>query len=140
MAFAEPIDLSNQSEFLSLLHGCNFDNISFFKSTGLNEFNVTIPKIWDDILYGQPDTDPPSIVDWEYWYDDNGSLAIPNRWKDVYVLEETTQFSTTPSEIYSTYCGTNIVVVDDNTGMSIVDDDFTMFADQTWLKVVDKPV
>ena len=140
MAFAEPIDLSNQSKFLSLLHGCNFDNISFFKSTGLNEFNVTIPKIWSDILYGQPDTDPPAIVDWQYWYDENGSLTIPNEWKDIYVLEETTEFSTTPKEIYAAYCGTNIVVVDDNTGMSIVDDDFTMFADQTWLKVVDKPV
>ena len=55
-------------------------------------------------------------------------------------MEETTEFSTTPKEIYAAYCGTNIVVVDDNTGMSIVDDDFTMFADQTWLKVVDKPV
>jgi hypothetical protein len=140
MAFSEPINLSNRSESLNLLHGCNFDNVSFFKSTGLNEFNVTIPKIWSDILYGEQEEDPLNIVDWEYWYDENGSLAIPNKWKDIYVLEETTQFSTTPSEIYSTYCGTNIVVIDDNTGISIEEDDFTMFADQTWLKVVDKPV
>ena len=140
MAFAEPINLSNQSESFNILYGCNFDNISFFKSTGLNEFSVTIPKIWTDILYGQPDVEPPTIVDWQYWYDENGVLTVPNKWKDVYVLEETREFSTTPTEIYSTYCGTNIVVIDDNTGMSIVNDDFTMFADQTWLKIVDKPV
>ena len=140
VAFIEPLDLSGNSESLNLLHGCNFDNISFFKSTGLNEFNVTIPKTWDDVLYGQPATDPPSIVDWEYWYNENGALAVPNKWKDVYVLEDTTEFSTTPSEIYATYFGTNIIVMDDDTGISIMNDDFTMFADQTWLRIVDKPV
>jgi hypothetical protein len=30
--------------------------------------------------------------------------------------------------------------MDDDTGISIMNDDFTMFADQTWLRVVDKPV
>ena len=91
-------------------------------------------------MYGDQASDPLNIVDWEYWYNENGVLSVPEKWKDVYVLEETTEFSTTPKEIYAAYCGTNIVVIDDNTGMSIVDDDFTMFADQTWLKVVDKPV
>ena len=134
MAFIEPIDLSGQSESFNILHGCNFDNISFFKSTGLNEFGVIIPRIWDAVY------EDASVFDWEYWYDENGTLAIPNKWKDVYVLEETTQFSTTPKEIYSAYCGTNIVVVDDDTGMSIAEDDFTMFADQSWLSIVNKPV
>lgn len=140
MFFAEPLDLSSQSESFNLLHPCSFNNISFFKSTGLNEFTVINPKVWDDILYGQPDTQPPAIVDWEYWYDENGNLAIPNEWKDVYVLDESTEFSITPAEIFSAYCGTNIVVMDDDTGMSIAEDDFTMFADQNWLRVVDKPV
>ena len=100
----------------------------------MNEFGVIIPRIWDAVYQDA------SVFDWEYWYDENGTLAIPNKWKDVYVLEETTQFSTTPKEIYSAYCGTNIVVVDDDTGMSIAEDDFTMFADQSWLSIVNKPV
>lgn len=140
VAFAEPMDFSGYAGSINLRYGSTFDNISFFKSTGLNEFSVIIPRIWEDVLYGDEESDPLNIVDWEYWYDENGVLSVPEKWKDVYVLEETTEFSTTPAEIYSAYCGTNIVVIDDDTGMSIVDDDFTMFADQTWLKVVDKPV
>ena len=140
LAFDIPINFGGYSGSLNLLYGCSFDNISFFKSSGLNEFSVIIPKIWNDVLYGQPDTEPPAIVDWQYWYDENGVLSVPNEWKDVYVLDETTKFSITPKEIYKTYVGTNIVVVDDNTGISLVNDDFTMFADQTWLKIVDKPV
>jgi hypothetical protein len=80
------------------------------------------------------------IVDWGKWYDDNGFLYTPRDWNDVYVLEETLEFSITPAEIYSTYVGTNIFVMDDSTGLSIENDDFTMFADQTWLKIAQKPV
>lgn len=138
-AFQQPLDFSSFSGSVNLLHGCSFDNISFFKSTGLNEFSVVIPRLWSDILYGDQEEDPLNIVDWQYWYDENGVLVDPNTWKDVYVLDEVTQFSITPKEIYSTYCGTNISVMDDNTGISIAEDDFTMFADQTWLKVVQKP-
>ena len=139
-SFTEPLDFSGFGGSMNLLHGFSFDNMSFFKSSGLNEFSVIIPRIWTDVLYNDQNPDPLNIVDWEYWYDENGVLTIPNEWKDIYVLDETIQFSITPSEIYQTYVGTNISVMDDNTGMSIVNDDFTMFADQTWLKVAQKPV
>lgn len=138
-SFNDPLDFSGYSGSFNIFRGANFDSISFFKSTGLNEFSIIIPRIWTEALYGDSDIDPLNIVDWEYWYDQNGTLSIPNDWKDVYVLDETTEFSITPSQIYSTYCGTNIIVMDDNAGMSIQEDDFTMFADQTWLKIVQKP-
>lgn len=139
-SFPLPLDFSNYAGSINLLHGCSFDNISFFKSSGLNEFSVIIPRNWSDILYNDdPLQSASSIVDWQYWYDENGTLAIPNEWKDLYVLNETTEFSISPKEIYNTYVGTNIIVVDDDTGVSVVEDDFTMFADQTWLSVVQKP-
>jgi len=138
-SFRTPLDFSGKSGSLSILYGARFNNISFFKSTGLNEFGVIIPRIWSDILYGDQEIDPLNIVDWKEWYDENGSLAIPNEWKDVYTLEEATEFSITPSDIYSAYCGTNIVVSDDNMGMSLEEDYFTVFADQSWLKITQKP-
>ena len=139
-SFNTPIDFSNSSGSMELLSGASFDNISFFKSTGLNEFNITIPRIWSNVLYNDLEQNPLNIVDWHQWYDENGVLVIPNEWKDIYVLDETTQFSITPSNIYKAYVGTNTVVIDDNTGVSIEEDDFTMFADQGWLKIVQKPV
>lgn len=140
LSFSDPIDFSLYSGSLNILYGCRFNNISFFKSTGLNEFNITVPRIWSNVLYNDQEEDPLNIVDWEYWYNQNGSLTTPNEWRDVYVLDELTEFSITPKEIYSTYCGTNIVVNDDNTGISIEEDYFTMFADQTWLRITQKPV
>lgn len=141
IAFNPTLDFSLYAGSLNLLHGCYFDNISFFKSTGLNEFIVTTPRQWSDVLYNDdPAQSASSIVDWQYWYDENGVLSIPNLWKDIYTLDESREFSITPKEIYNTYMGTNIVVMDDDTGISIVEDDFTMFADQTWLRITQKPV
>jgi len=131
-SFDEPLDMNNFSGSLNLLFGCTYSNISFFKSTGLNEFGVTIARTWEDVLYGDQEVDPLNIVDWQYWYDQNGSLDIPNKWKEVYVLEEARQFSTTPKQIYSTYTGTNIIVIDDNTGMSVVNDQFSVFSSTVW--------
>ena len=139
ISFDSFINFSNYSGSLNLLSGCSFDSISFFKSNGLGESGVTIARVWSDVLYGDQEQDPLNIVDWQYWYDENGLLTIPREWKDVYVLDESVSSSITPKQIYETYMGTNIVVVDDNSGVSLVNDDFTMFADQTWLKIVDKP-
>jgi hypothetical protein len=138
-AFPLPLNFSEYSGSINLLHGCSFDNISYFKSSGLNEFGIIIPRNWSDVLYNDQSASPSNIVDWQYWYDENGVLTVPNEWKDVYVLNEAISFSITPKEIYNTYFGTNIIVMDDDTGMSIVEDDFTMFADQTWLSIVQKP-
>jgi hypothetical protein len=140
VSFDVPLDFSNYSGSINLLYGCNFDKVSFFRSSGLNEFSVVIPRNWSDVLYNDEEQDPLNIVDWQYWYDENGVLVIPDQWKDVYVLEETSQFSITPSQIYSAYLGTNIITMDDNTGVSIEEDDFSVFVDQTWLKFVQKPV
>ena len=133
------LDFAEYSGSLNLLNGCSFDNISFFKSEGLGESSVIISRVWNDVLYGDEEQNPLNIVDWQYWYDENGLLTNPRKWKNVYVLDESITSSITPAEIYKTYMGTNIVVVDDNSGVSLINDDFTMFADQTWLKVVDKP-
>jgi hypothetical protein len=132
VSFEEPLDMSSFSGSLSLLYGCTYSNISFFKSTGLNEYGVTIPRTWSDVLYGDQEPVLGNEVDWQYWYDENGILSIPNEWKDVYVLEESRQFSTTPKEIYQAYMGTNIIVIDDSTGMSVVNDQFSVFSSTVW--------
>jgi len=137
--FDSPLDMSNFTGSINLLYGASYDNVSFFKTSGLNEFSIVIPRPWSSVLF-DADIDPINNLDWQYWYDENGVLTIPNEWRDVYILDEATVFSTTPSNIYSSYVGTNIVVMDDNTGISIAEDDFSMYADATWLKVVDKPV
>jgi len=137
--FENPINMNGRSGSLNLLSGCTYNNVSFFKSTGLNQFGVIIPRLWQDVYYGDEDQIPENVVDWGQVYDENGNLANPNEWKNFYILREELRFSTTPKEIYSTYMGTNIVTVDDNTGISVAQDDFSVYADQTWLSIVSKP-
>ena len=141
-SFDEPLDMNNFSGSLNLLFGCTYSNISFFKSTGLNEFGVTIPRTWEDILYGGQEPVSGNEVDWQSWYDENGVLDIPNEWKDIYVLEESRQYSITPKEIYETYMGTNIITVDDGSGVSIVNDQFSAFSSIVWIEppYIRKPV
>jgi len=137
--FDTPADIGGYTGSLNLLSGCTYNNVSFFKSTGLNQATVIIPRTWQEILYGGQDHIPSNIVDWEYWYDQNGTLISPNKWKDIYVSGESQEFNITPKEIYKTYMGTNIVTIDDNTGISFISDNFSVFADQTWLSLVNKP-
>jgi hypothetical protein len=140
VSFNTAIILDSYTGSLNIFSGATYNNLSFFRSTGLNEFSSIVTKNWSEVLYGQQDPTIGNIVDWQYWYDENGLLLEPNKWKDVYVLEEIKEYSTTPRDIYQSYVGTNISVIDDDLGMSLIDDDFYLFADQTWLGIINKPV
>lgn len=131
--FLNPLDVQDFSGSLNILYGVSAQNISFFRSTGLNEFITIVPRIWDDVLYGDQEPDPLNIVDWEFWKDLVDPVSgDPYEWKNVYVFDEERRFSTTPEEIYKTYTGTNFIVSDDNTGFSIAEDDFTTFTEVSW--------
>lgn len=61
------------------------------------------------------------------------------QWRNVYVLDSGTQYSLTPSDIFSSYIGTNNDVVDDDFGISVFNDDFTSFSEILWSSFSGKP-
>lgn len=136
--FLEPLNYSQYTGSINIFSGLTFNNISVYKSTGLNEYSYIIPRVWDKVLFDSV-IDPSNDLTWQYWYDEGGASAI-KQWKNVYILAEDISFAIRPSDIYSNYIGTNIAVIDDDTGISIVEDDFSIFADTSWLTYSAKPV
>ena len=134
MVFPDPLDFSLFSGAINLFGGAHFDNIAYYLSEGLNEIASTVPRTWQNVLTG----DGINNFDWQYWYDENGSSVI-KKWKDVYIFAEDQQYSLTASDIYKTYLGTNVDIIDDGGGISVLNDDFYVLSNVLWSSTVGKP-
>jgi hypothetical protein len=134
VVFTEPLDFSSFVGAVNIFGGTNFDNISYYSPDGLNQVASIIPRSWQDILT----QDNVNNLNWGYWYNENGSSPI-KQWKDLYVFAEAQRFSLDVSDIYSSYLGTNGNVVDDNSGITIQNDDFYIYSDLIWSSTVGKP-
>ena len=134
MVFQDPINMSSYTGSINIFGGCRFNNISTYLSEGLNETASIIPNVWQNVLT----EDGISNFDWQYWYDNNGSGPI-RKWKEVYVFAEEQVYSLSASDIYSSYLGTNVNVVDDDFGINIFNDDFVSYSDISWYTTIGKP-
>ena len=134
MVFLNPLDFSSFTGAINIFGGAQFDNISYYLSEGLNEIASIIPRTWQNVLT----EDNINNLDWAYWYDENGTSVV-KKWKNVYVFAEEQQYSLTASDIYKTYLGTNVNVVDDGGGISVLNDDFYVYSDVLWSSTVGKP-
>lgn len=134
VVFPDPLNFSEITGSINIFGGANFDNISYYLSEGLNEIALIIPKTWQNVLT----EDNINNFDWEYWYNENGTSEI-KQWKNVYVFAEDQQYSLSAKDIFDTYVGTNVKVVDDNNGISIFNDDFYIFSETIWSSIVEKP-
>jgi len=134
--FEDPLDFSEFTGSLNLFGGCTFNNITHYLSEGLNEVASIVPKTWQNIW--KPDN--TNIVDWEYWYNENGASPI-RKWKDVYVLAEEKVYTLSPKDIFEVYSGTNINVIDDGNGMTISNTDapISIYSDVLWQSFSGKP-
>lgn len=134
MVFQDPINMSSYTGSINIFGGCRFNNISTYLSEGLNETASIIPNVWQNVLTDDGITN----FDWQHWYNNGGSGPI-RKWKEVYVFAEEQVYSLSASDIYSSYLGTNINVVDDNFGINIFNDDFVSYSDISWYTTVGKP-
>lgn len=134
LVFPDPLNFSSFVGAINIFGGAYFNNISYYLSEGLNEIASVIPRPWQDILT----EDNINNFDWEYWYNENGLSPI-KKWKNAYVFAEEQQYSLTAENIYKSYLGTNIDVVDDGGGISIFNDDFYVITDVLWSSTVGKP-
>lgn len=135
IVFDVPLDLTGYSGEVNLFAGCTFNNISSYRSDGLNEISSVVARIWQDVL----NDGNPSNYDWRYWYDEDQTGDI-NTWKNVYELASNQYYSLSAKDIFEAYSGTNINVFDDDTGISIQNEISTIISDVSWSSLVEKPV
>ena len=149
LSFNDPLDYSNYSGELTMFGGFTFNNVSYYSSGGLGRTSSTIFRSWQQVL---TDDNVTNNV-WLYWYNGvNSSAGISStapppkptgpykKWSDVYQLSKVSEFLLTPKDIYQSYTGTNIKVFDDDTGISVKNEDFAVMQATVWSSFTGKPV
>jgi len=149
IAFNEPLNYCNFSGEMTMFGGFTFNNVSYYSSSGFGKTTSTILRSWQKVLTNDNITNNV----WLYWYNGvNSSAGISptapppkpagpyKKWSDVYQLEKVNEFLLTPSDIYQTYTGTNIKVFDDNSGISVKNEDFAIMQTTIWSSRIGKPV
>lgn len=134
IVFEIPLDFRNYSGSINIFAGCTFNNISAYRSDGLNEISSVIARIWQNVL-----SDGPTNYDWRYWYDQNETSDVQT-WRNVYELASNQYYSLSAKDIFEAYSGTNINVFDDNTGISVENDVSVVISGVSWSTITEKPV
>lgn len=132
--FPEPLDLDEFNGAINLFSKTFFNNISYYSPEGLNQILSVINRNWQNILT----EDNINNFSWKYWYDENSAPLI-NIWKNLYILLQQKKYSLVVSDIYKNYTGTNSKIVDDDTGLTISNDDFYVVSNVLWSSIVEKP-
>lgn len=132
--FDEPLNFNNRIGYLNLYRGMIFNNIAYYETTGLGERIATSQRIWLRVLT----EDGSGNYTWAYWAVDPFSLQ-DRSWRDVALISEKRIFDITQREIYNAFAGTNRIVVDDGTSLSIDSDQLTVISSASWTRFSGKP-
>jgi hypothetical protein len=129
MSFETPLVFDEYFGYINLFRGCTFNNISYYKVSGLGEILSIVPRTWLRVLVDTID-DIEVNFDWQYWYDENGSSEI-KQWTDVYVVDSKRTAALTPKEIYKAFVGTSRIVIDDGAGLIVDADSLSVVSSRT---------
>ena len=106
VAFMNNIALDGKAGAIRVNGPMIFNNLSFYEETALQQARQASLRQWFGVRYsGNND------LLWNYW--------TPYSWEDVLVLSPNDYDGVNPVELYSTYSGTNKIVVGDDTKLSI---------------------
>jgi hypothetical protein len=132
IAFDVPLSFNLYNGYINLFRAMTFNNISFYRPSGLGETLGILARSWLRVLTA----DDIVNFDWGYWYDENGTSEIKD-WEDVYVIDETRSAALTPQNIYQSYVGTNRIVVDDDDSELVLDaDTVSILSSATWSRFI----
>ena len=127
IVFANFLDFSNTSGKFIMYGGANFDNISYYLSSGLGQYSNIDARLWQDVL--EVDS---NVVQWSYWAD--------GTWALVYILGQSYGYLSTPSNIFAAWTGTNGEIVDDNRGIALTNNRVKVLTDVVWSTSSHSPV
>jgi hypothetical protein len=129
MSFLDQLDFADFSEgSIDLFGNAIFNNVSFYLADGLGVKTDINIRTWENVLNYEGSTRL-----WSFW--DAGSQT----WRDVYVLGQTTSLFSTPADIYKTYTGTNVSIVDDGMGMRFNKTSSSVYTQVLWHSLTEKP-
>ena len=132
--FDDPIEFNNFTGYLNLYRGMVFNNIAYYETSGLGERIATTQRIWLRVLT----EDGSGNYTWAYWAVDPFTFQEKS-WRDVALISEKRVFDITQGDIYDSFAGTNRIIVDDGTSLSIDSDQLTIISGASWTRFSGKP-
>lgn len=127
--FANTQDFTSYEGALRLNGPLTFNNISYYKSTNLQEVQTVVERPWFKVEKAGSLT-----LDWNYWN------SIPYLWQEVLVISTTSYYGVDPSDIYKAYTGTNKIIVDDSVETKFGDYSYKVYNNVSWKSSVYQPV
>lgn len=118
--FANTQEFGNFAGAVRLTGPMTFNNISYYKSTNLQEVQVVVERPWFKVKNIAALT-----LDWDYW-------KFPFLWQGVLVISNTSYYGVDPSDIYKIYTGTNKIIIDDEIETIFGDYSYTVAEDISW--------
>jgi hypothetical protein len=118
--FANTQEFSNYAGALRLTAPLTFNNISYYKSTNLQEVQTVVTRPWFKVQNLGTLT-----LDWGFW----NPVYL---WQGVLVISTTSYYGVDPSDIYKIYTGTNKIIIDDEVETVFGDYVYTVAEDIAW--------
>lgn len=131
----------NQNEWFSL--GINFSDSLVFDSY-LGRINLTGPFLFNNIsLYRETDLVRSQKYVYNAWLDiseENWQFWTASNWNGVLVKSSSpVYYGADTKDVYTTYCGTNKIITDDNLGISLADEKIKIYSDTQWSSFIKTP-
>jgi hypothetical protein len=118
--FANTQEFGNYAGALRLTAPITYNNISYYKSTNLQEVQTVIERPWFKVKVAET-----TELEWDYW-------KFPFLWENVLIIATTSYYGVDPSDIYKIYTGTNKIVIDDEIEIQFGDYSYTVAEDIAW--------
>ena len=138
IAFLEGLSFDGISGEINLLAGVTYNNISYYRSTGLGKLSSINIRPW--LRVWRSEQNPSQAIIWNQWYYLDEIARIQNTWKNVYILSESTAYLSTPEDIHKAYVGTNKTIIDDEQTLVFSNKDFSVISEAAWSSISGKPV
>jgi hypothetical protein len=120
LSFSDSLNFDSYIGAVNLNGPGVFNNISYYKSTDLQQTQRTVTRPWLRVKN-------EGIVnfDWQYWL--NNFL-----WEGMLSISEYDVYGISPENIYKAYTGTNKIIIDDNSGLTVDADKLKVYSAISW--------
>lgn len=121
VAFINNLDLDGIVGAIRVNGPMLINNMTFYEETALQQARQASLQQWFGILFNRDQDGVYDKVPWAFW--DNET------WEEVLIYSPNEYDGVNPVELYSTYAGTNKIIVGDSTTLTVGNYEYTIFKD-----------
>lgn len=125
MSFANSLGFDLFLGSLNVVGPGLFNNISYYQASDLKRIQSKITRPWVKVY-----EDDGIDFTWDSWK--TTSSGSPLSWDNMLTVSTIETYTSNPAEIYSTYIGTNKIIIDDSEGMVFDAEKLKVFESIEW--------